>query len=330
MRARINPEHIDVFKDIKKSALVYGLREVKKMDYGYSAKLRWMSSSLNVFAYVKGNQVKIVEENGKFVVTVDLAVDAEVKVDCVSISSIVFKPMEWRIAKNLEKYSSFLNNVNNVKSMKERKTRIQLFASTPMRRLDLRGVTCPVPEIETKKAILSAKPYETIEVLVDNPPAIMYTLPEVAKSFNCKYEIEDNGDYATFTFICGGTADTPIDLSRVKDIIRDERGIGKLYMYFNKIKEERNVESFLPSFLEAEGKAMIVASPEGRGWLLTAVIEGNKLISARLDYGNTKLFDEDAINMVTGNVGLIHIFYLIHDDSEGKNHKDSDSNEGGS
>lgn len=330
MKARINPEHIDVFKDIKRSALVYGLREVKRMDYGYSAKLRWMSSSLNVFAYVKGNQVKIVEENGKFVVTVDLAADAEVKVDCVSVSSIVFKPMEWRIAKNLEKYSSFLNNVNNVKSMKERKTRIRLFASTPMRRLDLRGVTCPVPEIETKKAILSAKPYETIEVLVDNPPAIMYTLPEVAKSFNCKYEIEDNGDYATFTFICGGTADTPIDLSRVKDIIRDERGIGKLYMYFNKIKEERNVESFLPSFLEAEGKAMIVASPEGRGWLLTAVIEGNKLISARLDYGNTKLFDEDAINMVTGNVGLIHVFYLIHDDSEGKNHKDSDSNEGGS
>ncbi|BBG24950.1 sulfurtransferase TusA family protein [Sulfuracidifex tepidarius] len=307
MKATLNPKHIDVFKDLKKSAMVYGLKDLKKMDYGYSGKVRWMNVEMNVFASVKGNQVRITEENGKFMVIIDLSEEAEVKVECASISSVLFKPMEWRIARNLEKYSSFLNNVSIVR--KENNKGKSIFNPTKAKRLDLRGVTCPVPEIETKKAILSAKPFEVIEVLVDNPPAIRYTLPEVARSFNCRYEIEDNGDYATFTFMCGRN-ETPLSFYEVRDVIRDEMAIGKLYLHYDKVVEEKRVETFSPTLLEVEGDAMIVASPEGRGWLLTAVVKDKKMVAARLDYGDTKLFDEDAINMVTGSVGIIHVFYM--------------------
>jgi len=303
LKARIKREHAEVFKDLKRSAKVYGLTDVKKMDYGYSAKVKWMNVEMDVFAFVRGDQVKIVEENGKFSVTVDLREEAEVRVDCPSISSVVFKPMEWKIARNLEKYSSFISKAEVMK--KERRTPI-LDVKTS-RKLDLRGVTCPVPEIETKKAIVSAKPFEVIEVLVDNPPAIRYTLPEVARCFNCKYEVEDDGDYARFTFICG--RNELEDLGEVRDLVRDERGIGRLYVYYDQV-DERKVDSFDPSLLQVEGDMMVVASPEGRGWLLTAIVRDGRVVAARLDYGDTKLFDEDAINMVSGSVGIIHVFYM--------------------
>ncbi len=307
MKVKLNPKYIDVFKDLKRSAMVYGLKDLRRMDYGYSGKVRWMNTEMNVFASVKGDQVKITEENGKFMAIIDLGEETNVRVECASISSVVFKPMEWRIARNLEKYSSFLNNVNVVK--KENNKAKSIFSVTKAKRLDLRGVTCPVPEIETKKAILSAKPFEVIEVLVDNPPAIRYTLPEVARCFNCRYEIEDDGDYATFTFVCGRN-EGPLNFYDVKNIIRDERAIGRLYVHYDKVVDEKRVEVFSPTLLEVDGDAMIVASPEGRGWLLTAVVKDKKIVAARLDYGDTKLFDEDAVNMVTGSVGIIHVFYM--------------------
>ncbi|MBW9141811.1 MAG: sulfurtransferase TusA family protein, partial [Candidatus Aramenus sp.] len=190
---------------------------------------------------------------------------------------------------------------------------LEVFRTVPSKTLDLRGTVCPVPEIEAKKAILSSRPFEPIEVLVDHPAAILYTLPEVARVFNCRYEVRNMGDYASFVFICGRKeGDLKLDLSDVKNVMRSEGEIARLYLYFDKVVKEVKVDKITSELFEVEGTKLIVASPEGREWLLTSLFEGPRLLGARLDYGNVKLFDEDALNSVIGYEGLTNVYYLEH------------------
>lgn len=63
-----------------------------------------------------------------------------------------------------------------------------------MENLDLRGKTCPVPVIETKRFI-DSKPVEEIEILVDNPTAsenVQRFLTSCGFTVQCK---EINGEY---------------------------------------------------------------------------------------------------------------------------------------
>ncbi|AHC52069.1 response regulator SirA [Sulfolobus acidocaldarius SUSAZ] len=182
--------------------------------------------------------------------------------------------------------------------------------------MDLRGSVCPVPEIKTKKAILSARRYEPIEVLVDHPGAIFYTLPEVARIFNCRYEVRNMGDYASFIFVCEKIDKSlEIRLEDVKNIMRDERELAKLYTYFDKIVKQIKVDKITADLLNVSDLLLIVASPEGRGWLFTALFDSNKLLGARFESDDIRLFDEQALYSVMGVEGIINIYYLTHDRS---------------
>jgi TusA-related sulfurtransferase len=66
--------------------------------------------------------------------------------------------------------------------------------------LDLRGLVCPVPEIEVKKKLMELRIGESLEVLVDNLAPVEITFPEVAKLFRCRYEVFNMGDYVSFVF----------------------------------------------------------------------------------------------------------------------------------
>lgn len=313
MLVKIKSNNIDPLLDLQKHGNIYLLKDVKKLDYGYSAKLRWLKNEFNVLATVKKNVIEIIEENGKFYIFIAFRdKEAEVNLHSTSFLKALIAPLIWRIAKNIEKYSEYASIIK-VSTPKNRNTSLlEIFETKPSITLDLRGTTCPVPEIESKKAIVKAKPYDVIEVLVDHPAAVMYTLPEVARVFRCKYLVRNMGDYASFVFICGRKEDIKIDLTHVKNLMRNEGSIAQLYIYFDKIEKQIKVESMSQEIFYHDGLTLVVTSPEGRGWLLTALVENGKLISARLDYGNVKLYDEDAVNMIMNFNGMINVYYLKH------------------
>ncbi|ARM76865.1 sulfurtransferase TusA family protein [Acidianus manzaensis] len=314
MQVKIKSENIAPLLDIEKHGNIYLLKNIKRLDYGYSCKLKWLKTEFNTLVSVKANSIEIIEENGKFYITITFnGREASINLHCSSILTVALKPLVWRLAKNLEKYSGYINEIKtSISSNQKNASLLEIFETKPSVSLDLRGTTCPIPEIESKKLILKAKPYDTIEVLVDHPAAVLYTLPEVAKTFGCKYFVRNMGDYASFVFICGRKEDFQLDLSDVKNLMRDESSIAKLYLYFDKIEKQIKTETINQDVLSYEGLTLIVASPEGRGWLLTALEDSGKIISARLDYGNIKLYDEDAINMINNFNGLINIYYLKH------------------
>lgn len=312
MLAKLYSKNIEPLLDIEKHGYIYLLKDVKKLDYGYSAKLRWLKKDFPVLVIIKKDCVEIVEENGKFCITVVFKTnEAEVNLYCPSLLKAIFEPLTWRIVKNIEKYSTYAATIKANSVL--RNILPTIFDLKPSKILDLRGESCPVPEIESKKAILNSNPYELIEVLVDHPAAVLYTLPEVARVFGCKYFVKNMGDYASFIFICGRReGEVKIDLSNVKNLMRDERLIANLYLYFDKVEKRIKVESISQNIFNCDGTCLIVASPEGRGWLLTALVENGKVISARLSYGNVKLYDTDAINMVINSNGIINVYYLRH------------------
>jgi len=312
MTAKLKTEKIEPLLNVEKYGRIYQLKEVRRLDYGYKAKIKWIKSEFNVLVKVKKDLIEIIEENGKFSISINFSNrKADLTLNCSPIASALLAPLAWKIVKNLENYSEYIPNVNSI--YVNSSSLLELFKTKPSITLDLRGVTCPIPEIEAKKAILNAKPFEAIEVLVDHPAAILYTLPEVARTFNCRYEVINKGDYASFIFICGRRGkENNLQLEDIRNMIRDEREIAKLYIYFDKIIRQEKVDRFTPDLLCGEGLTLIVASPEGRGWLLTAVVDNDKLVSARLDYGNVKLYDDDAVNMLTDFNGLINVYYLKH------------------
>ncbi len=51
--------------------------------------------------------------------------------------------------------------------------------------VDCKGMVCPRPQLEVKKAIQSMKSGEVAEVLITNPPSVR-TVSEIIKKMNCE------------------------------------------------------------------------------------------------------------------------------------------------
>jgi len=56
---------------------------------------------------------------------------------------------------------------------------------------------------------------------------------------------------------------------------------------------------------------MILGLPIGRGWLLTAIVDKDKILAIRLDLDNQVLFGEEAIKRLPIE-GELNLFYLYH------------------
>lgn len=63
--------------------------------------------------------------------------------------------------------------------------------------LDVRGETCPIPEMRVAKE-LQKMGHGKLIVLTDHEPAIDVTLPSLCKSLGLKYEVQKDGDYVKF------------------------------------------------------------------------------------------------------------------------------------
>lgn len=60
--------------------------------------------------------------------------------------------------------------------------------------LDVRGETCPIPEIETSKKLRSIAVGEVLEVLTDHQPAVDLSLPSLCKMLGYPYTIVRHDD----------------------------------------------------------------------------------------------------------------------------------------
>ncbi|NON62620.1 sulfurtransferase TusA family protein, partial [Acidianus sp. RZ1] len=310
MKANIYNDSYEPLLDLRKSWKFYLLKDLKALDYGYVARFRWLGKDYWVFAWTTKDSVKILEENGKFSITVTFSnikgkITAELEYE--GIASFASRIILGKITKNLEEYSKYLHAQTNSSSGSV----LLMNALSPRisKTLDLRGSTCPIPEIETKKAILKSSPYDVIEVLTDHPAAIFYTLPEVAKVFNCRYEVRNKGDYASFIIYLSRMEwkEDNFSLEDIKNLIRNEGSLARLYVYFDKIEKQKTMQSFSPEILNYPGLTLIVAASQGRGWLLTAIENDGKLLAARLERGNTKLFDDDAVNDLSEEEGTFNV-----------------------
>ncbi len=318
MIAKLNIDDYTPLLNVEKYGRLFLLRELKKHDFGYSAKMTILKKNFEVLVNVKSDSISIIENDGRFYINIKFNKkgEAEINVNASSVLRLVLSAIELKITKNLEEYAKYICKTAKVVNKSNNSQFIlELFRTKPVKTIDLRGTVCPVPEIEAKKAIMSSKPYDPIEVLVDHPGAIIYTLPEVARIFNCRYEVRNMGDYASFIFICGKieSDSLKIDLNEVKNIMRDERQIAKLYTYFDRIIRQDRVNRITNDLFNVEGLQLIVASPEGRGWLFTGLFKDSKLLSARLERDNVRLFDEEAFYYIMGLEGIINVYYLTHE-----------------
>lgn len=60
--------------------------------------------------------------------------------------------------------------------------------------LDVRGESCPVPEMEASKKLKKMKVGQILEVLTDHQPAVDITLPSLCKSLGYPYIIVKDGE----------------------------------------------------------------------------------------------------------------------------------------
>ena len=314
MELRIEQAH--KLLDIEKFSRLYMLKNIKKLYWGYEAELQLAKLiSFKCLVSIKNNQVVIIEKNGRFAVEIDIEKDEVVRIKVESGNPLLKEALKLRLEKNFEKLKDVIPLVRA-----NEKKRVIFMKSIGDYVLDLRGTVCPVPEIEAKKKLMELRTGESLEVLVDNPAAVEITLPEVSRLFNCRYEVFDMGDYVSFVFHKLSSTPTRTEFLETVESMNGEllsqlirNGVFRafLYSYFDKIMRKVTSNIIRKEDLRHETYGLVTAAPIGRGWLLTAVVNKDKILAVRLDLDNQVFFGEEAIKKLPIE-GELNIFYLYH------------------
>jgi TusA-related sulfurtransferase len=70
----------------------------------------------------------------------------------------------------------------------------ELMSRNPDQILDVRGESCPVPEMEASKKLKKMKPGQILEVITDHQPAVDVTLPSLAKNLGYPFTVIKDGE----------------------------------------------------------------------------------------------------------------------------------------
>jgi TusA-related sulfurtransferase len=70
----------------------------------------------------------------------------------------------------------------------------ELMSKNPDQILDVRGESCPVPEMEASKKLKKMKPGQILEVITDHQPAVDVTLPSLAKNLGYPFTVIKDGE----------------------------------------------------------------------------------------------------------------------------------------
>ncbi|AWS00549.1 preprotein translocase subunit TatB [Metallosphaera hakonensis JCM 8857 = DSM 7519] len=294
------------------------LADVRRLNWGYSAKLKLGKISFPVLVKAGKNSLDIVEEEGKFRVHLELVgeKDLHVTIRIEASNEVVRSSLEEGISRNLKEYAESICKFSKEKTPET--PMITSFMKPFVRKvLDVRGEECPVPEIAAKKELTKMRPGEELEVLVDHPAAVDVTLPEVAKLMNCKYEMFNMGDYVSFIMLKLGD---PVSNVRYVEALKTRQGIPELmkdmgfmaflYSVFDKIVKQVPVDGLSPELLRFDGLSLVSSASIGRGWLLVALVEDEKILGVMLVMREQRLWNEDAISHLNKVKGIGNVFYL--------------------
>ncbi|MDP4109061.1 MAG: sulfurtransferase-like selenium metabolism protein YedF [Bacillota bacterium] len=94
-----------------------------------------------------------------------------------------------------------------------------------MKKIDARGKQCPLPVIETKKALEQSAPGETVEVIVDNDIAVQ-NLSKFAVQKKMSFKSQKNSEGEFVVWITSGTAADTAAKESVDYCIPDSRRQG--------------------------------------------------------------------------------------------------------
>tara|TARA_B100000959_G_C14907239_1_gene593525 strand:- start:584 stop:820 length:237 start_codon:yes stop_codon:yes gene_type:complete len=69
-----------------------------------------------------------------------------------------------------------------------------MITNKPDRELDVKGLTCPMPTLETKQVIKTMKEGEILRIECDSKPAAETTMPQFFKRGKLEFEVEQKED----------------------------------------------------------------------------------------------------------------------------------------
>lgn len=309
--------------DVEKYHRLYKISNVVKLDFGYVCQLSFLKLKIECLCKPKKDGLEIIEKYGKFVISITYEKKKEGEVEAhISYKGSLEKilgNLVHSIGKNLEEYGKYIvtksSGTSNLVSL-------NLSTIHTDKVIDLRGEECPVPEITLKRELTKAKVGQVIEILLDHPAAILYTVPEIIRLFNCRYEVIRHEDYVTFKILVLSNKIGREELlevlhqfeeNKIREMFKDKQFISFLYTVFTKIVKTENVSDFKEyNFNCGDNICLVSSAPLGRGWLFTGILKGNKMVSCRIDSNGSVLFDEDALNYLRKLSGDSNVIYMTY------------------
>ena len=304
--------------DVEKYHRLYMLSDVRRLSWGYSAKLNLGKISFPVLVKVGRNSLEMYEEQGKFMVHLEFVEGDSVKVRIrvEASNEMVKSSLEEGISRNLNEYAESICKAGKGRSQ-EPLGLIMMMKPFVRRHLDVRGEQCPIPEIAAKKELTKMKPGEELEILVDHPAAVDVTLPEVAKLMNCRYDIYNMGDYVSFVMLKLGDPimnknylEALTKRERIPEMMKDMGFIAFLYSVFDKVIKQLPTDGLYPEIFRYEGLTLVTSASIGRGWLAVALVENDKVLGMMLDIKGDRYWNQDALKVINRVKGIGNVFYL--------------------
>lgn len=305
--------------DLERYRKLYMLHDLRRLNWGYLGILKMAGLTFRVFARTLSDRLEIIEESGRFSLSVSFqknkrTLQATVEVD--SPNSLLRESILRTVSKNIREYGTAI-------CMKGRESYSSLGLIVSMMKpevkkvIDVRGEVCPVPEMVAKRELMKIKPGESLELLVDHPAAVQVTLPEVAKLFNCRYEIFNMQDYVSFMMLKLGDPSTHWKFAEaleerrdIPSLMGDGAFLAYLYTVFDRIVRRERVDGLSPLQIKAEEITLISAASIGGGWHLTALVEHDKALGAILNEDGVRYLNESALARLGSVRGMGHLFYL--------------------
>lgn len=304
--------------DVERYHRLYMLSDVRRLSWGYSAKLKLGKISFPVLVKVGKNTLDLYEEQGKFMVHMEFMEgdNIKVRIKVEASNEMVKSSLEEGISRNLNEYAESICKMGKGRTQ-EPIALISMMKPFVRRHLDVRGEQCPIPEIAAKKELTRMRPGEELEILVDHPAAVDVTLPEVAKLMNCKYEIYNMGDYVSFVMLKLGDPimnknylEGLIHREKIPEMMRDMGFVAFLYSVFDRVVKQVSTDGLSPEIFRYEGLTLITSASIGRGWLAVALVEDQRVLGMMLDIKGERYWNEEALNIMNKVKGIGNAFYL--------------------
>lgn len=295
--------------DLERNYRVYlFLRGARKVRWGYEVVVQFVKRKMLALAKVTRDSVEIIDPSGSFDITFKFTpYRGKTRVEATWRSSFDIASVVESALNNIIRYGPLL------KPSPQRSSAGLRLTVNPKGTFDLRGEQCPVVELKAKKIMSNFPAMTSLEFLVDHPAAVIYSLPDLAKSTQSSYVVIENDDYVSFIITAGAEPHCGDFLARVRQSTSPSR-LPDYDVCPPVVSEEGGIitsTGFHRDLIPESGEYFLVVSPIGRGWRSVLMVNSGKVTSAKLTLENSAVvYDQDALNFISSSNGEINVVYL--------------------